>query len=65
MDPNRHHPPPTHEEVSARARELWHIAGAPLGRDAEFWLAAEARIDRERDEISRALHEQTDIATAA
>jgi hypothetical protein len=65
MNTIRPHQPPTREEVSARARELWHIAGAPRGRDSEFWFAAEARIDRERDEISRALNEQTDIASAA
>ena len=65
MKTTRLHPPPGREEIAARARELWHIAGAPQGRDPEFWLAAEARIDRERDEICRELREQTDIASAA
>jgi len=30
--------------VSRVAYELWENAGRPVGRDLEFWLAAEARV---------------------
>lgn len=39
---------PTHEEVSARARQLWQTAGQPGGRDDEFWFAAEAELRKDR-----------------
>ena len=51
------------EEISARARLLWHIAGEPRGRDAEFWFAAQTRVERERLEIERAVHELRDVDT--
>jgi hypothetical protein len=39
----------THEEINARARELWEQNGCPSGRDLEFWLQAESEIKaRER-----------------
>ena len=49
--------PSIREEISHRARELWHLAGEPRNRDPEFWFAAEARVDRERRELERAKHE--------
>lgn len=39
---------PTHEEISARARQLWQTAGEPAGRDDEFWFAAEAELRKDR-----------------
>ena len=45
---------PTHEEITARAQQLWQLAGNPAHRDLELWLAAEAEVDHERDETSRA-----------
>ena len=54
-----------HEAISARARELWRIAGRPRNRDLEFWLAAQARVERERAEIDRAVHELPDAGVSA
>jgi hypothetical protein len=34
----------THEDISARARQLWENAGRPVGRDDEFWLQAEREL---------------------
>ena len=39
---------PTHDEITARARQLWQTAGQPSGRDEEFWLAAEAELRKDR-----------------
>ena len=33
-------------DIRARARELWGLAGCPSDRDLEFWLKVEAEIDR-------------------
>ena len=33
-----------HRQISARAFELWNQAGRPIGRDLDFWLAAEREI---------------------
>lgn len=46
-------PAPKHEEIEARARQLWQIAGSPSGRDQEFWLAAESEIKVERRQVKR------------
>jgi hypothetical protein len=45
---------PSHEEISARAEQLWLIAGNPADRDLEFWLAGENEVEHERVETSRA-----------
>ena len=45
--------PIRHEEITARARELWQKSGSPEGRDLEFWLAAEAELQRERDDVKQ------------
>ncbi len=45
---------PGHEEITARAQQLWRIAGNPVGRDLEFWLAAENEVKHERMETSLA-----------
>jgi len=31
----------THDEISARAQQLWEDFGRPVGRDEEIWLQAE------------------------
>ncbi|HWA10039.1 MAG TPA: DUF2934 domain-containing protein [Opitutaceae bacterium] len=45
---------PTSEEITARARQLWRIAGSPIGRDLEFWLSAKAELEHEL----QAVHEE-------
>jgi len=32
------------DEIAQRACQLWEAAGQPEGRDAEFWLQAEAEL---------------------
>jgi hypothetical protein len=34
----------SHEEIAKRASQLWELAGHPVGRDAEYWLQAEAEL---------------------
>jgi hypothetical protein len=34
----------SHDEVAQRAYQLWQAAGQPIGRDAEYWLQAEAEL---------------------
>lgn len=46
-------PPIHHEEITARARQLWQEAGSPEGRDLEFWLGAEQALHVDRDDVSR------------
>jgi len=38
------HNPPTHDEISRRAYQLWHEYGSPAGRDADIWLNAERQL---------------------
>ncbi len=45
--------PIQHEEIAARARELWQKAGSPDGRDLEFWLGAEAELQRDREDVKQ------------
>jgi DUF2934 family protein len=40
----------TRQEIEARARELWDQNGRPPDRDLEFWLQAEAEIDKRNTE---------------
>jgi len=35
---------PLHDDISARARELWEKYGRPTGRDEEIWLEAERQL---------------------
>lgn len=44
----------THEEIRARAYQLWQENGRPAGRDAEFWFQAENEHRARRD----ALHDR-------
>jgi hypothetical protein len=45
--------PIQHEEIAARSRELWQKAGSPEGRDLEFWLGAEAELQRDREDVKQ------------
>ncbi|MEO7598445.1 MAG: DUF2934 domain-containing protein [Opitutus sp.] len=51
---NQHKPPPGPTEIAARSTELWQIAGSPVGRDVDFWLAAESELNRDREATSAA-----------
>jgi hypothetical protein len=35
---------PLHDDISARARELWEKYGRPTGQDEEIWLEAERQL---------------------
>ena len=37
-------PNPTEEQIRIRAHQLWEAAGQPMGRDQEFWDAAEGEL---------------------
>jgi hypothetical protein len=37
---------PAHDQIAARAHQLWEERGRPTGRDLEFWLEAEAEARR-------------------
>jgi hypothetical protein len=34
----------SHDEIAQLASQRWELAGHPIGRDAEFWLQAEAEL---------------------
>ena len=38
---------PSHDEIAARARQLFEASGHAGGRDAEFWLEAERQLSEE------------------
>jgi Protein of unknown function (DUF2934) len=38
----------THDEIAARAQQIYEKKGRPQGRDTENWLEAEAELRRER-----------------
>jgi hypothetical protein len=38
-----------HDQIAARAYQLWEERGRPEGRDFEFWLKAEAEVHRETE----------------
>jgi hypothetical protein len=40
-------PEPTHEEIAARAYDLWIAQGCPHGRDHENWIEAERQLRAE------------------
>jgi Protein of unknown function (DUF2934) len=54
---------PTHDEIGARSRHLWQLAGSPSGRDLEFWLAAEIEVRSERETTRKVLEEEAQTAT--
>jgi Protein of unknown function (DUF2934) len=39
-------PNPSHEKITARAKEFWENDGRPEGRELEHWLKAEAELGR-------------------
>ena len=39
---------PPHEQIAARAREIWESRGRPQGEDLDIWVAAEADLLRAR-----------------
>jgi len=38
---------PTHDQISARAKEIWQASGCKPGRDKENWVEAEAQLRKE------------------
>jgi hypothetical protein len=36
--------PPSHEEITERARRIWQERGQPEGKDLEHWLEAERQL---------------------
>ena len=46
-------------EVSARAAELWRIAGSPPGREAEYRAAAESELNQDQDLTTRTAREHS------
>jgi hypothetical protein len=56
---------PSHEEITARARQIWQIAGNPVDRDLEFWLAAQNSIENERVETNRAADASPQVQVSA
>jgi hypothetical protein len=53
---------PSHDDISARARELWERAGRPEGRDDEHWLQAERELREKKDQ---GLNAQATVADRA
>jgi hypothetical protein len=47
------------ERIKHRASELWQVAGAPEGRDEEFWLQAEKEIKGETETYERLKNDPT------
>jgi hypothetical protein len=47
------------ERIKHRASELWQVAGAPEGRDEEFWLQAEKEINGEAETYERIKNDPT------
>lgn len=45
MNPTRF---PTHEEILARAHDIWEQSGRPEGHAMEHWLRAEQELRKER-----------------
>ncbi len=42
---------PTHEEIAARARQLYEQSGHQAGRDLDNWLQAEAQLMAARKRV--------------
>lgn len=36
--------PPTHEQIAAKAHEIWQAKGRPIGQDDANWAEAEAAL---------------------
>jgi hypothetical protein len=42
---------PSHDEIAQRASQIWELAGHLVGRDAEYWLQAEAELLAARQRV--------------
>ena len=42
-------PPPTHEQITRRAFQIWQEKGRPIGTEQQDWAAAERELQRERE----------------
>jgi hypothetical protein len=38
------HSPPSHDQIAARAYEIWKSKGSPLGNDREDWFEAQQQL---------------------
>jgi hypothetical protein len=47
---------PDEDKIGKRAREIWEENGRPIGRDVEFWLAAEREF-REAEALAKEIRE--------
>ena len=47
---------PDEEKIRKRAREIWEENGRPIGRDVEFWLAAEREF-REAEALAKEIRD--------
>lgn len=47
---------PTHEQIAARAQEIWLELGRPTGRDLAIWLEAEAELQATCHRVYRHPH---------
>ena len=36
----------THDQIQAKAQEIWHSRGCPAGQDLQIWLEAEKALQR-------------------
>ena len=50
--------PPSHADITARAREIWMERGSPSGQDEAIWLQAEQEIIARRKTVSTAAASQ-------
>lgn len=62
---------PTHDEISRQAYQLWRNHECPAGRDTEFWLEAERKLNEDpaaesavENPLSTAQPEQKSIQAA-
>jgi Protein of unknown function (DUF2934) len=47
---------PDEDKIRKRAREIWEENGRPIGRDVEFWLAAEREF-REAEALAKEIRD--------
>jgi hypothetical protein len=49
---------PDEDKIRKRAREIWEENGQPVGRDVEFWLAAEREF-REAEALAKEIRDDS------
>lgn len=54
-----------HENIKARAEQLWRELGSPCGRDEEIWLMAEEAVKRESASVAKPAAKATKPRAAA